>query len=203
MRVRCSSWAAVGSPGGWRARTSHCGRGCNGCSSGGVDTKPPLRLARTLADEGLPAEAASELEAATREACIVCCATTSTEPLVLGAWLAPGTHLDLVGGFTPHMREVDDAAVASARIVVDTYAGALAEAGDLVQPLARGAIGRERIVAELAELLRGQREGRTHAERDHALQVGGYGDRGSGGGASGDRSRRRVRLAIACPGQVA
>jgi ornithine cyclodeaminase/alanine dehydrogenase-like protein (mu-crystallin family) len=122
-----------------------------------------IALARTLADEGLPAEAASELEGAAREACIVCCATTSTEPLVLGGWLAPGTHLDLVGGFTPRMREVDDAAVARARIVVDTYAGALAEAGDLVQPLARGVIGRERIVAELAELLRGQREGRTNA----------------------------------------
>lgn len=122
-----------------------------------------VALARTLADEGLPAEAASELEAATREACIVCCATASTEPLVRGAWLAPGTHLDLVGGFTPRMREVDDAAVARARIVVDTYAGALAEAGDLVQPLSCGAIGRERIVAELAELLRGQRAGRTHA----------------------------------------
>ena len=122
-----------------------------------------VALARTLADEGLPAEAASELEAATREACIVCCATTSTEPLVLGAWLAPGTHLDLVGGFTPRMREVDDAAVARARIVVDTYAGAMTEAGDLVQPLARGAIGRERIVSDLAELLRGQRAGRTDA----------------------------------------
>jgi len=120
-------------------------------------------LARTLAGEGLPVAATSELEAATRAACIVCCATTSTEPLVLGAWLAPGTHLDLVGGFTPRMREVDDAAVARARIVVDTYAGAMAEAGDLVQPLARGAIGREHVVAELAELLRGQREGRTDA----------------------------------------
>jgi len=58
------------------------------------------------------------------------------------------------------MREVDDAAVERSRVVVDTYAGALAEAGDLVQPLERGVIVREHIVAELAELLRAQCAGR-------------------------------------------
>lgn len=120
-------------------------------------------LAGTLAHEGLPAAAVRDLEAAARGACIVCCATTSTEPLVRGAWLTPGTHLDLVGGFTPQMREVDDAAVARARIVVDTRAGALAEAGDLVQPMARGAIGPGHVVGELADLLRGAVQGRTQA----------------------------------------
>jgi alanine dehydrogenase len=120
-------------------------------------------LAGTLAQEGLPARAVGGgLEAAVRGACIVCCATTSERPLVLGQWLAPGTHLDLVGGFTPRMREVDDAAVAAARVVVDTYAGALAEAGDLVQPLAAGVIGRGHVVGELGELLRGHCAGRTH-----------------------------------------
>lgn len=118
------------------------------------------QLARELAAEGLPARAASSLEAAVRAAQIVCCATTSQEPLVQGAWLAPGTHLDLVGGFRRDMREADDQAVARSRIVVDTYAGALAEAGDLVQPLERGVIARDAIVAELAELLRGERDGR-------------------------------------------
>ena len=117
-------------------------------------------LARDLAAEGLPAEAADDLEAAARSAAIVCCATTSTEPLVHGAWLAPGTHLDLVGGFRRDMREVDDEAVRRSRVVVDTYVGALAEAGDLTQPLERGAIAREHIVAELAELLRGECVGR-------------------------------------------
>ena len=120
-------------------------------------------LARTLADEGLAAAPVRELEAAVRAADIVCCTTTSTEPIVRGAWLAPGTHLDLVGAFKPTMREVDDEAVARARIVVDTYAGALVEAGDLVQPLARGVVGRDAITAELGELLRGLRPGRTSA----------------------------------------
>jgi ornithine cyclodeaminase len=96
------------------------------------------------------------LEAAVRQARLITCATTSTEPLVRGAWLAPGTHLDLVGGFKPHMREADDEAVARARIVVDTHAGAGAEAGDLVQPLQRGVITRDAVLGELAELLRGE-----------------------------------------------
>ena len=120
--------------------------------------------ARKLVAEGLPAEPVRELEPAVRGACIVCCATTATEPPVHGAWLAPGTHLDLVGGFRPHMREVDDAAVARARIVVDTAAGALAEAGDLVQPLERGVIDRSHIVAELSQLLGGAVPGRTRAD---------------------------------------
>ncbi len=119
--------------------------------------------AQWLRDLGLPAQAAEDLEATAREAHIISCATTATSPVVHGAWLEPGTHLDLVGGFTPAMREVDDAAAARSRIVVDTYAGALAEAGDLLSPLASGAICRESVVAELADLVRGDRRGRTSA----------------------------------------
>jgi ornithine cyclodeaminase len=117
--------------------------------------------AQWLRDLGLPAQAAEDLEAAARRAHIISCATTAASPVVHGAWLEPGTHLDLVGGFTAAMREVDDAAAARSRIVVDTYAGALAEAGDLLVPLANGTIGRESIVAELAELVRGEKRGRT------------------------------------------
>lgn len=126
------------------------------------------RLAAELAAEGLPARAVTDLEAAVRQAQVVCCATTSREPLVQGAWLQPGTHLDLVGGFKPDMREVDDAAVARAQVLVDTYAGALAEAGDIVQPLQRQTIDRSHLRAELAELLRGQRRVR-HSAADITL----------------------------------
>ncbi|MCU0774775.1 MAG: ornithine cyclodeaminase family protein [Ideonella sp.] len=118
--------------------------------------RPPAAaaLAAELAAEGLPAQAVTGLPAAVAASDIVCCATTSSEPVVRGDWIRPGTHLDLVGGFTRTMREVDDAALARARIVVDTFAGALAEAGDLVQPLERGVLARERIVGELADLWR-------------------------------------------------
>lgn len=121
-------------------------------------------LAAELAAEGVPAAAAVDLETAVRQARLITCATTSNEPLVRGAWLAPGTHLDLVGGFRRDMREVDDAAVVRSRILVDTHAGAGAEAGDLVQPLERGVITREAVVGELAQLLRGQCVGRRNPQ---------------------------------------
>jgi alanine dehydrogenase len=113
-------------------------------------------LAQRLRDEGLPAQAIDDLEAAVRGADIISCATTSTQPIVRGAWIAPGAHLDLVGGFRRGMREADDAAIARARIVVDTYAGALAEAADIVEPLERGVIERSAVIAELAELVAGR-----------------------------------------------
>lgn len=132
----------------------------------GRDGGKAQRLAGVLAAEGLPATAAPVLEYAVRQAQLICCATTATTPLVLGQWLAPGTHLDLVGAFKPGMREVDDRAVQRARVLVDTYAGALAEAGDLVQPLQAGLVPREHVLAELAELLKGE-----HAVRRSAADI--------------------------------
>ena len=120
--------------------------------------------ARWLLGQGIDTRAATDLEEAVRAAQIVSCATTATAPIVHGDWLAPGTHLDLVGAFTPQMREVDDVAAARSRIVVDTYDGALAEAGDLLASMASGAITRAALVAELAELVRGEKPGRTAAD---------------------------------------
>ena len=108
---------------------------------------------------------AQDLRAALAESDIVSCATTASEPVVSGAWLRPGMHLDLVGGFKPSMREVDDDAVRQAHVVVDTYAGALQEAGELVGALQRGVITRAHIRAELAELVRGERPGRGSADQ--------------------------------------
>jgi len=120
-----------------------------------------LALAAQLRDEGLPAQALAELPAGLAQADIVSCATTATEPVVRGALLRPGTHVDLVGGFTPQMREGDDALIARAEIFVDSYSGALKEAGDLVQALASGVLVRERVQAELSELVSGAHPGRT------------------------------------------
>jgi len=121
-------------------------------------------LAQRLRDEGLPAQAVDDLESAVRDADIVSCATTSTHPVVHGAWLAEGTHLDLVGGFRRGMREADDAAMARSRIFVDTYAGALAEAADILEPMERGVIARDAIKAELAELVAGAPGRRSAAD---------------------------------------
>jgi alanine dehydrogenase len=112
-------------------------------------------LAATLQGLAPDIRAAPTLEPAVRTADVISCATLATAPLVRGAWLRPGAHLDLVGGYTPDMREADDDAIARAgAIYVDTFAGALAEAGDIVQPIARGVITRARIGGELADLCR-------------------------------------------------
>jgi alanine dehydrogenase len=120
---------------------------------------------RQLAAQDLPAgvsvSATSDLEAAVRAADIISCATTSTVPIVQGDWVQPGTHVDLVGGFKPDMREADDRLMARATVFVDTFAGALAEAGDLLQPMASGQLQRAAIVAELADLAGGRHAGRT------------------------------------------
>jgi ornithine cyclodeaminase len=127
----------------------------------GRRTDAARSLAATLRAEGLPAEAVADLQAAVHSADIVCCATTALEPLVQGAWLQPGTHVDLVGAFRPQMREVDSAAVQRARVVVDTLAGALAEAGELVQAIAAGAITPAHVLGELGSVLAGTLAGRT------------------------------------------
>ena len=91
---------------------------------------------------------------------IVSCATLSKMPLVEGGWLRDGQHVDLVGAYTPQMRESDDRAVSRARVYVDTRAGALKEGGDIAQPLANGTIDEDDILADLFELSRGQQAGR-------------------------------------------
>lgn len=120
------------------------------------------RLACSLAEEGLPARAAASPDPAGAD--IVAAATLSTTPLLHGAALQPGMHIDLVGAFRRDMRESDAAALARATVVADTRAGALAEAGDVVQAIAEGAITEAAIAAELAELCRGTHPGRRSAE---------------------------------------
>ncbi|MEI2385418.1 ornithine cyclodeaminase family protein [Breoghania sp. JC706] len=119
------------------------------------------KLARAInGRHGLTVRATEDLEGGVRGADVISCATISPEPLVLGDWLSPGSHLDLVGAFRPDLRESDDAAVTKARLFVDTRAGALSEAGDLVQPIAAGVISAEDIAADLSELCRGEKAGR-------------------------------------------
>jgi ornithine cyclodeaminase len=122
------------------------------------------KVAAELRAEGFPAETAGDLDAALGEADVVSSATISTTPLIKGAMLKPGAHVDLVGGFTPMMRESDDEAIRRARVYVDTRAGATKEAGDIVQPLASGVLSKDAIVADLHELARGEQRGRESAD---------------------------------------
>lgn len=121
-------------------------------------------FARQLAVEcGSPLEPV-EPRRLVEESDVICTCTTAREPLFDGGWLRAGTHLNLVGAFQPAAREVDDETIRRARVVVDTYEGALAEAGDLLIPLGRGVVAREHILADLHELTSGLKRGRTAAE---------------------------------------
>ncbi len=118
-------------------------------------------LARAVTTDSVDVAAVDDLSAAAGQADIISCATLATAPLIDGAWLKPGVHLDLVGAFRPEMREADDTAVRRATVFVDTRAGAMAEAGDIVQPLNNGTIAAADVVADLADLTAGRHRGRT------------------------------------------
>jgi ornithine cyclodeaminase/alanine dehydrogenase-like protein (mu-crystallin family) len=120
-------------------------------------------LAEHLTTLGIRAEAALDIETAVRAADIVTCATLSTQPLVRGAWLHPGSHLDLIGSFAPDMRESDSECFRRARVFVDSDEAAL-KSGDLLAPMREGVIGQGDIKARLADLCRGTHDGRTHAQ---------------------------------------
>jgi ornithine cyclodeaminase/alanine dehydrogenase-like protein (mu-crystallin family) len=92
---------------------------------------------------------------------VICTCTNAGEPLFDGGWLRAGAHLNLVGAFQPETREVDDTTVKRARVVVDTYDGALEEAGDLLIPIHKGVIERSHVVADLHEIASGKKPGRA------------------------------------------
>ena len=120
-------------------------------------------VALALRASGIAASAVVDLEAAARTACIVSTATLATEPLVRGAWLKPGSHLDLVGSFTPQMREADDDCFRGAAIVVDDLE-ALRKSGDLIGPIDRGVFTAADVRATLTTLSRGEATGRRHTD---------------------------------------
>src|SRR4029079_18468740 len=121
-------------------------------------------LEAELARDGLEVSVATDLEKAMGAADIISCATTSTEPILRGEWLRPGTHVDLVGAFTPQMRETDRHVITRARVYVDTREGAEAEAGDLLQAVQEGRFRMESIAGDLSGLCRRNTAGRRNSE---------------------------------------
>ncbi len=122
---------------------------------------------------GVKVAATENLEAAAREADIISCATSATEPVLLGAWLKPGCHLDLVGSFTPDMRESDDEAVRRSTLFVDSRWFAIHQPGDLAQPIANKLISEDDIAADLFELCRGDHAGRSGPDEITFFKNGG------------------------------
>ncbi|TAI66988.1 ornithine cyclodeaminase family protein [Bradyrhizobium sp. Leo170] len=124
-----------------------------------VNADSAVRMVDRLRNAGLDAVFVSDLERAVRTADIVTSATLATSPLIKGEWLQAGVHVDLIGAFTPAMRESDDDVVKRSAIFVDTYEAAH-EAGDLVHPIEAGILSRQDLKASLAELCSGAAHGR-------------------------------------------
>jgi len=118
-----------------------------------------ISTAFALAASGIEIDVTDDLQEAVRQADIVSCATLATEPFLKGDWLKAGTHVDLVGSFTPKMREADDRVLTGGRIYVETR-GALKEAGDLTGPLRRKVIKAADVQGDLFELCRKTVKGR-------------------------------------------
>lgn len=116
-----------------------------------IDRGNAERLVQRVQMSGLAASVVDDLEGAFAEADIISAATLATTPIIRGEWLRPGTHVDLIGGFTPGMREADDEAICGASVFIDTEE-ALHEAGDLVQPIKAGLFSKERVKSTLASL---------------------------------------------------
>lgn len=104
-------------------------------------------------------EAVESLEEAVKQADIISSATVSVDPILQGKWLQPGTHVDLIGAFRPDMREADDTAMQVSRIFVDSRKTTIGEIGELIKPMASGAITETDVLADLYDLVRGA-EGR-------------------------------------------
>ncbi len=122
------------------------------------------KIAEIYIKSGYACKVSTDLEADSSWADVISCATMSTEPLVLGKWLKAGVHIDLIGGFKPQMRETDDEVITRSRIYVDTRDGALAEAGDLLQPMEKGLLRNDEIIAELNELVTAKIPGRMNED---------------------------------------
>jgi ornithine cyclodeaminase len=128
-----------------------------------IDQSKAEELAHSLQAQGFEASATANLDVAASGADIISCATLSTFPLIRSEWLKPGTHLDLIGSFTPQMREADDRCFAKGRVFIDS-GDALEESGDLIDPIRNGVITAADIVGTLSELCAGKISGRRNPE---------------------------------------
>ncbi|WP_043766332.1 ornithine cyclodeaminase family protein [Roseivivax isoporae] len=124
------------------------------------DADKARAFAEPFRDEGLPVEPAPDLAAAAAEADIVSTATMTRTPILRGDWIRPGTHVDLIGAFKADMREADDALIAGGRLFVDSRETTLHHIGELMIPLASGALREADVRADLYDLAAGA-EGRT------------------------------------------
>lgn len=122
----------------------------------GKDCEQTRSFAAAMSHELNLAVESVDAKTCAAEADVICTCTTAHDPLFDGNLLRPGTHLNLVGAFQPNTREVDSVTMQRSRVVVDTYEAALAEAGDVLIPIAESLITRDHLLADLHELTSGK-----------------------------------------------
>jgi ornithine cyclodeaminase/alanine dehydrogenase len=131
-----------------------------------VDSEDARRaFARNITGKiGVPVDLASDPAVAVREADIVVLATSAAEPIVDGAWFAPGTHINGIGSHTPKMRELDTLTVQRSRVVCDLTEACKAEAGDFIIPAQSNAWTWDKVAGNLGDVILGKVQGRTSRE---------------------------------------
>lgn len=130
-------------------------------------------LVEQLNSEGIAVAGVTDLESAVREADVISTATLSSEPIIKGAWLKSGAHLDLIGSHKPNTREADDEALAKSDIYVDSREGALHETGEMAIPIALGIFKPTEVKASIRELCLGHHPGRQSAEENTLFKSAG------------------------------
>lgn len=131
--------------------------------------------AEAMVRVGIADAVVDDLESAVAGADVISTATMSKDPLIKGAWLRPGTHLDCVGAFLPDHREVDDEAVLRSELFVDSRLATLEEGGDLVIPIEAGVIDASYVRADLFELCQRIHPGRSGPDAITMFENGGGG----------------------------
>ncbi len=128
----------------------------------GRDPAKAAAVAATLqAELGVPAQAASTVQAAVDGADLICAVSASPEPILSGDWVAAGAHVNLVGSSTAATREADDALVVRSRLFADHREGVLAQGGEVIQAIAAGLIGPDHVLGEIGQVMNGDLAGRT------------------------------------------
>ena len=130
--------------------------------------------AHMAAETGLPVVAAPDAQAAVAEADIVCTVSSSAEPILLGAWVRPGTHLNLVGSSRAGPVEVDNDLVVRSRFIADCREGVLAQGAEFLKAKAAGLVGDDHLVAEIGEVLAGKVQGRQSPDQVTAYKSLGH-----------------------------
>jgi ornithine cyclodeaminase len=123
---------------------------------------------------GIPVTAAGDARSAVAEADIVCTVSGAAEPVLLGDWVVPGTHLNLVGSSRAGPVEVDDAVVLRSRFFADSREGVLAQGAEFLKAKQAGLVGDEHILGEIGEVLAGRVEGRRSADEITAYKSLGH-----------------------------